>query len=417
MSSNARHEPTAPFLGQAIHSIFDVYTQQIVDNPLSFVTMFSRMKSSPQIIDLFAGVGGISLGAARAGFEIMAAVETDQRAAKAHSVNFPNAVHLQEDVATLSGARLLSAARIVGGRLHGLVGGPPCQGFSAIGRNVANDPRNALVVHFCRLVAETNPAFFLFENVPGILQDRNRKVLDRALSMIPKRYVSLRPMKINARDYGAPTNRLRIFFFGYDPDRVGQLTEPDFSSWTLGRQTRVRHALAGLPRIRSHWSGDEDTWRSVRKLGRTVFWRRVSGDIPDGVGDREAIRAYESNRLVSGCAGTSHARETIIRFKRLRAGEVDPVSKARRLDLNGFCPTLRAGTGPDRGSFQAVRPIHPGSPRVITPREAARLQGFPDWFQFDHTKWHAFRQIGNSVSPIVSECLFRTVHGALAHIG
>ncbi|MFX7922723.1 DNA cytosine methyltransferase, partial [Acinetobacter baumannii] len=70
-----------------------------------------------------------------------------------------------------------------------------------------------------------------------------------------------------------------------------------------------------------------------------------------------------------------------------------------KLDKLGFCPTLRAGTGPERGSYQAVRPIHPTSPRVITPREASRLQGFPDWFQFHPTKWHSFRQIGNSVSP------------------
>jgi len=94
---------------------------------------------------------------------------------------------------------------------------------------------------------------------------------------------------------------------------------------------------------------------------------------------------------------------------------VDSISKARRLDVEGLCPTLRAGTGPERGSFQAVRPIHPRAPRVISPREAARLQGFPDWFVFDHTKWHAFRQIGNSVSPLVSEfalCKLRSAIGA-----
>jgi len=81
--------------------------------------------------------------------------------------------------------------------------------------------------------------------------------------------------------------------------------------------------------------------------------------------------------------------------------------------LNGFCPTLRAGTGPEKGSYQAVRPLHPTENRVITPREAARLQGFPDWFQFSPTKWHSFRQIGNSVSPILSERIFAVIRKAL----
>jgi DNA (cytosine-5)-methyltransferase 1 len=84
-----------------------------------------------------------------------------------------------------------------------------------------------------------------------------------------------------------------------------------------------------------------------------------------------------------------------------------------KLDPEGYCPTLRAGTGPDRGSFQAVRPIHYLRPRVITPREAARLQGFPDWYQFDQTKWHSFRQIGNSVSPLVAEVVLRRVRKVL----
>ena len=96
----------------------------------------------------------------------------------------------------------------------------------------------------------------------------------------------------------------------------------------------------------------------------------------------------------------------------LKPGEVDSVSKSYRLKYKGFCPTLRAGTGSDKGSYQAVRPLHPTENRVITPREAARLQGFPDWFQFHSTKWHSFRQIGNSVSPILAEHILRVVKEA-----
>lgn len=117
----------------------------------------------------------------------------------------------------------------------------------------------------------------------------------------------------------------------------------------------------------------------------------------------EAIRRLHGENRVSGCVGTQHTDVVVERFKVLREGERDRPSRAVRLVRKGFCPTLRSGTGPERGSYQALRPVHPAEPRVITPREAARLQGFPDWFLFDPTKWHSFRQIGNSVSPILAE--------------
>jgi site-specific DNA-cytosine methylase len=103
------------------------------------------------------------------------------------------------------------------------------------------------------------------------------------------------------------------------------------------------------------------------------------------------------------------------RYEKLNFGEQDKISKSVRLKPDGYCPTLRAGTGSDKGSYQAVRPIHFKEPRVITPREAARLQGFPDWFVFHETKWHSFRQIGNSVSPIVAEAILKTIKDSLAN--
>ena len=135
------------------------------------------------------------------------------------------------------------------------------------------------------------------------------------------------------------------------------------------------------------------------------------------MGDRAALRRLRKSNEVSGFLGTVHGAEIAGRYAGVETGKSDPVSKSPRLDLDGFCPTLRAGTGPDRGSFQAVRPLHPTEARVITPREAARLQGFPDWFQFDPTKWHSFRQIGNSVSPILAERIFAVIARALGISG
>jgi DNA (cytosine-5)-methyltransferase 1 len=143
------------------------------------------------------------------------------------------------------------------------------------------------------------------------------------------------------------------------------------------------------------------------------FFKSASGRIPLGVGDANAIDAYVKSAAVTGCVGTLHSTDLIDRYAALGYGQMDRKTKSVKLDPNGYCPTLRAGTGSERGSFQAVRPIHYLRPRVITPREAARLQGFPDWFQFDKTKWHSFRQIGNSVSPLVSEFVMKKVLGVI----
>lgn len=367
------------------------------------------MSVDPIVIDAFSGVGGLSLGAARAGFKIAAAIELDERALATHKINFPNTAHIRKDVSLLSAEALLTELSLRPRSVHGLIGGPPCQGFSHIGRQAADDPRNSLFGSFFRLVAQLRPAFFLAENVPGLLADRNTQTRLDALSLIPKDYCLLQPIKVKASDYGAPTTRTRIFFIGYDPTRIAAMTEADFLPKPTTDDVRVGDALRHLPKLRAHWSTLEESWRAVGELGDSAFEQRIKDAVPAMIGDKDAISLYRNKRLASGFLGTAHTAKTIERFSLLRFGEFDAVSKGTRLDPGGYCPTLRAGTGPERGSFQAVRPIHPRSPRVISPREAARLQGFPDWFQFHPTKWHAFRQIGNSVSPIVAEALLSVI--------
>ncbi|WP_126945691.1 DNA cytosine methyltransferase [Xanthomonas sp. BRIP62418] len=365
-----------------------------------------------KVVDLFAGVGGLSLGAARAGFDVKAAYEWDANAIAYHGKNFPSSRHIKADIAEVRAAEILESAGVVNGSDLGIIGGPPCQGFSDIGKKSASDPRNQLFSHFFRLVSEVGPSFFVAENVPGILKVRNSGVLAEALSQVPKRYRLLKPILVKASDYGAPTIRTRVFFVGYDPDCVGNLSEANFLPEEK-EDVRVGRALRGLPAIRSSWSNEISGWRKVAEWDAGEFEQRLKGVIPVGVGDQESIIKLKQERLVSGFLGTVHSSESVRRFSLVKPGKTDPISKCYRLDRDGYCPTLRAGTGPDRGSHQALRPLHPSSPRVISPREAARLQGFPDWFQFHPTKWHAFRQIGNSVSPIVAESILASIHRAM----
>jgi DNA (cytosine-5)-methyltransferase 1 len=112
-----------------------------------------------------------------------------------------------------------------------------------------------------------------------------------------------------------------------------------------------------------------------------------------------------SRNLLTSSLRTIHTALSKKRFKATRPGETEPISRFLKLDPHGVCNTIRAGTASDRGAFTSPRPIHPFSPRCITVREAARLHSYPDWFRFHVTKWHGFRQVGNSVPPLLGQAV------------
>ena len=367
----------------------------------------------PIVIDLFCGCGGMSLGSSRAGFNVVAGIDKDTRALASHTQNFPNAKHLAWDLSETTGAEILKETMLRSGEIDVVVGGPPCQGFSTMGKRDHLDPRNLLIWDFFRVVRELSPRAFLLENVPGVLDATYKPILDHAKSILAKDYEIDKPHNLVALDAGAPTYRTRVFVFGV---RKGIHIPSDF--WKrkidLSDVPVVRHALDGLPvDINSDWKSSRHGKRVVRIRRTGPYFEAAGGRIPKGVGNMNALDEFHKRSTVTGCIGTLHSRDLEKRYAALDYGKADRKTKSVKLDPDGYCPTLRAGTGPERGSFQAVRPIHYLRPRVITPREAARLQGFPDWYLFDKTKWHSFRQIGNSVSPIVADFVMEKIAGVL----
>lgn len=366
-----------------------------------------------KIIDLFSGVGGLSLGAAHAGFDLCGTVELDSKAINTHEYNFPNTNHLQFDISKLKFQDLQDQFKIKKEELAGLIGGPPCQGFSPMGKQNINDPRNLLFIHFFRLVNELKPLFFLAENVPGILNEKYGKIRSDALNLVKKDYHILAPLTLNAQNYGAPTSRSRVFFIGFRKKIIdvpkAELFNPEINTSNY----YVKDAFQGLPVNIDNLNFskiNEQYWCKIDKTVINSYIDKISNRIPDSVGNEDAIYRYNELSEVTGMVSTRHTEEVQKRYTNLLTGKSDPISRSYRLDLGGFCPTLRAGTDRDHGSFQAVRPIHPTVGRVITPREAARLQGFPDWFVFHPTKWHSFRQIGNSVSPVIAEHILKKIN-------
>ena len=199
------------------------------------------------IVDLFCGVGGLSLGSSRAGFTVRGAIDVDPKAISAHSRNFPNTIHLSSDIAGVRGQSLKRRLDLNRKNLAGIIGGPPCQGFSSIGKRDRFDARNKLFVEFFRVVSEAMPAFFLAENVPGIMRESYRDAREQALSLVEGKYTILPPMELAANEYGAATTRKRVFFFGYLPNRMESLTDDCFKATPEVEQVYVRDALQGLP--------------------------------------------------------------------------------------------------------------------------------------------------------------------------
>ncbi len=367
----------------------------------------------PLAVDLFAGVGGFSLGIEQAGFEVILAVEKDLIHATVHAFNFPHAPVACTDLACLDD-RALQALLPPNTEIDLLFGGPPCQGFSTIGKRRLEDERNLLIFHFQRWVRCLQPRYFLMENVPGLVGGKFLPVCDRLMAAFAEAGYTCDRRILNAADFGVPQDRRRLFILGSRLDLpVAAFPEPP----PLPPPT-VRDAIADLPDLDDFAalrSGDAARLgdRLLAQLEATAspYARRLRGlDVdPDDFGDR---RDWNPS-LLTASRRTRHTLESVERFGRLGPGERDPISRFRRLDWDGRCYTLRAGTGSERGAHTSPRPIHPIYPRVISVREAARLHSFPDWFRPHATKWHGFREIGNAVPPGLARALGARVMGAL----
>jgi DNA (cytosine-5)-methyltransferase 1 len=350
-------------------------------------------------IDLFAGAGGLSLGFEQAGFDIAAAVELDPIHCAAHKFNFPDCATICRSVTDIDGAEIRRLAGIGGREIAAVVGGAPCQGFSLIGKRALDDPRNALVHHFVRLVLELQPRYFVFENVKGLTIGAHRQFLEEVMAAFEDNgYRVLKPYRVlNAADYGVPQDRRRLFLIGARSDAalpIYPTPRPGVTVW---------EAIGDLPEAEQFPELATRDWVRAEYGAPSAYARRLR--VPEDDGQNYSHpRRFDRNLLTSSLRA-EHTPLSRSRFAATAPGETEPVSRFHKLDPAGVCNTLRAGTASDRGAFTSPRPIHPLVPRCITVREAARLHSYPDWFRFHVTKWHGFRQIGNSVPPLLAQAV------------
>ena len=366
---------------------------------------------APIGIDLFSGAGGMSLGFEQAGFNIAGAVEVDPLHCMTHKKNFPDCVQIEADITQLNGNDLLKQCNLdpVNDEIDVLFGGPPCGGFSLIGRRLENDPRNSLILEFGRLIGEITPKYFVIENVRGILIGEMKKKVDEFISKVESfGYDVITPIQyLNAADFGVPQKRERVIIIGYKKG----LKKPQYPKRKVENSedyTTVWDAIGDLPNVDEIDSlRDSDLFTGKLAPSTSIYASILRGDILDP--DDKSKTRVEISTALSGCQQTQHNKQTIIRFTKTEPGQIESISRLYRLTKEGVSRTLRAGTGKEHGSYSAPRPIHPINNRCITVREGARIHSFPDWFQFHQTKWHGFRQIGNSVPPMLANAVAKEV--------
>jgi DNA (cytosine-5)-methyltransferase 1 len=341
--------------------------------------------TAPFAVDLCCGVGGLSLGFEAAGFNVAIAIDNDPIHVATYARNFPASRVFVANVAEDQDALTADIQHILHEEVTVLIAGTPCQGFSIGGHKDSTDPRNSVLVAVARWLPFLRPKYFVVENVPGLTSPPMRSKLDYFLRLA-RRYgytVANNPWLLDACDYGVPQRRRRLFIVGFR--RSATPPAPPTSQ----RPVTVWQAIEDLAMIDDRTDVLEgDLYHGP--LGHP------------GSAYAQHLRVRRPGQPLTGCRRSRHRDEMVRRFALTAPGQQEPISRFFKLSQSGIAPTLRSGSDRLHGSYTAPRPIHPLSPRCITAREAARLHGFPDWFQFHPTVWHAFRQIGNAVPPLLA---------------
>ncbi len=350
-----------------------------------------------KVIDLFAGCGGFSTGFSQAGFKISKAVEFDSSIAKTYEINHNGTKVYVSDIGLIDNTDYFQE-----GESDIIIGGPPCQGFSMAGARIrggfVDDPRNYLFKHYFNVVKIVKPKLFIIENVKGILTMAKGEIFSEIVNLFSdpvnfggdKYYVHYKV--VNAINFGVPQNRERVIIIG--------VKNKDFDIESLFNATRQRIQLS-IPDY----------------FNKTTVWQAIS-NIPEPTINGECIAskpesAYQkylscNEQILYNNYATNHSTLAIKRMQQIKQGdnwtslneEIHSVHSGAygRLCKDGVSPTVttRFDT-PSGGKF-----IHPDKNRTLTPREAARIQSFPDNFIFYGKKSSICKQIGNAVPPKIS---------------
>ncbi|HEX8524201.1 MAG TPA: DNA mismatch endonuclease Vsr [Tepidisphaeraceae bacterium] len=374
-------------------------------------------------VDLFAGVGGFTLGfldsasERRCEFVPRLLVDIDRSARNVFVRNMPRVPYLNVDMHQISGAEIKRRSGISNDeRLDVLIGGPPCQGFSFLGKRALDDDRNVHIVDYLRLVKELRPLVAVMENVPLVITNYDGAVIKEVCAALSEFGYSSCADVLTASEYGVPQIRKRAFVLAYHKD-LGVAPElpkrthervPTASELVEARKrTRfeadklpyvsVEDAIGDLPQIKAG-EGEEMMTYPKREVPLTGFqaWAREGSPVAFNHRSRTHSAAYLKKISIIEEGGRNMELPEDQRFSD------NYYSQAyARLHRNGLANTITTSFGnPGSGRFLHYREL-----RSITVREAARLQSFPDRFVFDGDHVAQMRHVGNAVPPLLARAV------------
>jgi len=367
-----------------------------------------------RVIDLFAGCGGLSLGFEMAGFEIPLAIEKDEWASETYKKNHPNTRVLTGDITEITNLDdLIDKSNLP---IDGIIGGPPCQGFSLSGNRDKNDPRNSLFMEFVRFVKFYKPKFFVMENVTGILSMKtkeNKNVKDLILEEYDNAGYNVKICKLNAAEFGVPQSRIRIVFIGFRKDI-------NFKEDKIGptpflfeeKQITIEQAIMDLPKINSGEGSDSISYTSKATNEYQKWARNGSSTVYNHVAMRHTKRLIERFENIDFGQSVADVDECHQQRKR---GDASKIS-GKVFSQNNMRPFPNKPSPTIPASFQSNF-IHPFLNRNFTAREGARLQSFPDTYIFCGKRttmsWEKnlsqYQQIGNAVPPLLGKAIAENI--------
>lgn len=344
-----------------------------------------------QLIDLFAGVGGLSLGFEMCGFEVVIANEYDASIAEAYIKNRDKPNMIVADITRLSIEETFGKYR---GKVDLVVGGPPCQGFSAKGqRKSINDPRNFLFRYFVDVVATVAPKYFVMENVPGLLTTEKGFFKRELMELFAALGYIINAEVLCAADYGVPQDRHRAVIIG-----KRDASEPVKMPVKHASTTTIWDAISDLAYLESGEGAEVQEYRFPAKSEYQQRLREGSSKLYNHVATKHSPIALERLAMIPPKGGKEflppeHHTKSIYSgtWARMDADDVS-VTITTRFDT------------PSSGRF-----THPYLNRAISVREAARIQSFPDTFHFYGTKSSQMKQVGNAVPPLLAKAIAEAI--------
>ncbi len=358
-----------------------------------------------KVIDLFAGVGGLSYGFAHdESFEIVVANEILSDMAKAYELNHPTVKMYCKDIKDFGINDLVQDFNIKKGDIDLVVGGPPCQAYSTVGKRLIDDPRGQLFQEYYRILEELNPSTFIFENVKGLLSIQKGKLFQQIISLFKSLGYKVKFEVLNSVNYGVPQIRERVIVVGTKlkkeftfpkmthSDNLGELFNND-----LKPPLTLAEAISDLPFIKSN-----DESFEYRSEPQNEFQKLMRKNAPKQLVDHNSPKNNEKLVKLMELLPDGGTPKDLPKELRPKSGFGNTYS---RLWWNKPSTTITRNLSTPSSS----RCIHPKAPRPLTTREGARIQCFPDNYIFYGSRSAKNLQIGNAVPTLLSVALKNSV--------